>query len=676
MGFPLFDLPDELIVQVLCQLSPWDINRVFDIPEMAQRFKKFVRLVTQADPIIFSNIPVESQLRFDPKKDDELPTGGLLRLFEVVDFHPFIKKISKKIDDDVPKMLVVHDDPYLRILAADFDQNDDAISNHAFEKLVENHSKQNPRLFKQLFFTTVLRLDEVNLELDPSSLYFPNLHHALFDSCTSADESRKFYFPKLVTLDYNGIGYKSFSKSLNFNSLTEIFLSNIDDKVHFANITFPNLTSLTVLNKNSRSIHHSAYIKNCKFPELKFFEVDTSGVIVIDRSEFPGLHTIRFKTLLEIILLEFELPELQYIELESKTFLVQNVQNFPKLKHLYLDVENFEAPQNKEFFQSVSSIWVNNHFLKFLKFLGDTNHIRYFGARVYEKDIPLIPEMDELNVKTAELILMGEELNKIPKLNTPKLKFLKVTTFALEKLDNLEIDYPNIEDLTLICNDTKLGSENFNHPNLKSLKLDITTQPLDFNGSFDNLETIFIHRDNKAKNLQHIEEPVTINLKAPNLLSLVFDYLEIDTLTLLDFPKLQKLTVSSMKNLIAPNLISLIDLEIIGSDMELLKLRAPNLETFDPFNTMVHTLEMDTGFGLSSELKREKFGSDYKPELEDIIDYAPWYIDSHLEKIIEDLPYYEKYSEIQPELFEFEGKIRQIDLQSESLNNDERDIVW
>ncbi|CCH40791.1 Internalin-I [Wickerhamomyces ciferrii] len=636
-GQALFScLPDEVLVQILKRLSPADINNLFSIKIISQELQRFVRLVKDSpETRYFHNVP--SELYYQISGNVAIPNIGMLQLYEISDTTVFLEKI-KQVKGQVSKVVVIVFDSYDIYLA----QNGDNDARYRIQVTYVRVVKELG-LFDQLCISEIDFFDAMEITFDPATFHIPDVKKLTFWDCAIENELVTFDCKELEHLKIDGFDINSHtgyihSKSFHFEFLKTLKLLDAGD-ISLHNISFKQLEHMTISNdgQSNSLLMLTIEISDCNFPKLRHLILQSSDNVEINRLRVFNLLTMKIHSDRKISLLNTKLPKVEYIELSSSKFnpIFQNVVT-EKLKHLYLDTYRAPAKNGYNFYIQSPSLWINLSAYNILEKLGSDANFEYLGISLKPVQAEKLKNMSPLKVKSMELKLIWR-FESIPKLNVPSLKSLKISYSRLKSLDDLKINYPNLEELILGSSDKSTDIIKFDHPNLKRLQINVTKKPMELIGSFENLESFTVTGDNLNRNKMEVD----IDISAPKLITYALDNIRIKFLDVSDFPNLQVLSIHKIdNNLVSGDLKSLLKLKITQSNMDSLKLRAPNLRISELSNTMIKIQELDSGFGfgLSSQAKRELFGSDYNPELEKIEDFPDLYTTTYLDKISGSIP--------------------------------------
>ncbi|CCH40789.1 hypothetical protein BN7_323 [Wickerhamomyces ciferrii] len=674
MSSPFSCLPNEVLVLILRRLSPADINNLFAIGSIAQRLKQFIRLIKDSSQTrYFHNVP--SELDYKISGNIAIPSIGLLQLFEISDICLFMDKMTH-VQNEVSKVVVFLNQDFAIDIFGNGDYDSEYRAQKMYARVLREYACRGPKLFDQLCFSAFEFFEEIGLVFDPATFHIPKVKKLILSDCENINDSVMFDCKELEHLDISGPGFNSFSKSLNFEFLKALELSDVGD-INLHRVLFKHLEHFTIKNRprpySSSPSNSVVKISWCIFPKMRHIVFEASNKLEIDKLATLNLLTMKINSDEQLVFKNTKLPKVEYIELTSKKFpIIENVDS-QSLKHVYLDINDAgSSSADHGFFKQSPSLWVNKYPIEFLQNIGSNASFEYFGTVLREEDKAKLGAMSPLNAKCIELKLIGDQFESIPKLKAPLLKSLKVNCSALKTLDNMKIDYPNLEELSLKCSGIPLNIIGWIHPNLKRLQIDATNQPLQFIGSLENLEAFTVTRDWESLRSDPDEIRVSIDISAPKLITYVMDRVKLRFLNVLNFPNLQLLSIDKVDNLIGGDLKSLIRLDLIGSNMNLLKLRAPNLEVLELFNTRIKTRKLDSGLGLSPQAKRERFGSDYNPELEKIETFPNLYTETYLDKISENIPLKEDEGDGSHfETYVSNGKFKKRDFSNPSYSDDE-----
>ncbi|CCH42140.1 hypothetical protein BN7_1685 [Wickerhamomyces ciferrii] len=195
----LFELPDEVLVNVLIHLSPYDIKNLFSIRTIAQRFGSFLTLYKDRKKAqFFTNVPSKSECQV---KNRQNFTHGLMKLFEITTMENLgrHREIGLPIGfNEVPKFYVYSRSPEIPI-----DKwkkfLEDKMQNITFFPTKPNY------ILVDSVETIFVRKQNIS---NPSALYLPRIKNVFFLDCQLLDQFEKFNFKKLSLLNIEIRGEK------------------------------------------------------------------------------------------------------------------------------------------------------------------------------------------------------------------------------------------------------------------------------------------------------------------------------------------------------------------------------------------------------------------------------------------------------------------------------------
>ncbi|CCH40788.1 Internalin-I [Wickerhamomyces ciferrii] len=667
---PFSIFPNEVLAILLKNLSPMDINNLLAIDPIAKKLHQFIVLFKDTEMTkFFNNVPSELCYEIGEKtdllEDIKIPRIGLVQLFEITNLNKFREDVSfREMNEKTTKILVLVKDYVQDQYFNSFELGHPDY--YALFSLMSDQRSIGSRFFNQVCVIHLKSFMLHRLVLDPSSFHMPNIQKLEIDNCFTANSKVKFDFKFLQNLLISG-KYSSISESIDFQNIKTLEFVEVGD-ISLTKLAFNNLESLRINSiydpdpdpDVSDEPEPVIKISWCMFPKLRYVDFDVQGEIDINRLVSSNLSSMIIKTY-RLFFRDSKMKKVQYIELTSNRFPIFKNVEAESLKHIYINVDEIsETSTDYEFFKQSPSLWVDRHPIHFLSNLGTFDNFEYFGAKLKYEDRSSLVGMKASNFRTAELTLPGWHFKFIPKLNAPFLKSLKVNINTLKTLDNMRFDYPNLEDLSLNFFNSHVRINGWVYPNLKNLQIDLTNKPMDFIGFLPNLETFCVTRHPNLEEMEDFDPHISINLTAPELVTYVLNEVQIDSLNLMNFPKLRTISAKSATNIIGGDLNSLQKLDVLDSEVQLLKLRAPNLECINASHTSFKSYQLDSGLNLPLETKRGRFGLAYNPNLPKVKDNVDPYMKTHLDKICGSVLLMEDYIDNHSEYktYAFNGTLR------------------
>ncbi|CCH43382.1 hypothetical protein BN7_2930 [Wickerhamomyces ciferrii] len=311
--------PDNVLVEVLLNLSPYDINNLYSIESVSKRLVNFISLTKDTNDLtVFNNVPKESQLLLPKNSKRFAIKRGYIQLFEFKDAKSYTEKISK-LYDSTPKFIV-------------FPGTDHG---PAIDKLVDVNKcfGRNPKSSFHYFMFEPKFIRQWDVICYPEYFHFPNLIDIeLRGSKIISDKKQKFFnynnAESLIIMNSEINLSKRFFSAIDFErndpleKLT-VFDSNPND-LNLFNQTFKNITDMELVldefdNYDPFIFDKSFKITGCDFLNLKSLKIKCSSGGIIEKSSFPNLKalsicqkasTIEGHKIERIFLKNLKLPEL------------------------------------------------------------------------------------------------------------------------------------------------------------------------------------------------------------------------------------------------------------------------------------------------------------------------------------------------------------------------------
>ncbi|CCH44593.1 hypothetical protein BN7_4160 [Wickerhamomyces ciferrii] len=629
---PFLDLPDEIIVKILCHLDPSDINNLYEFASIRNRFQQFISLtIDDENSINFPNIPIESKIIIN--KDSNINCAGLLEFFEVNNFTDFNKKFSQ-IKDQVPKFCIINDPiKWLHLSPFEFQykRGDDLV---LFNQLI-NEASKNSSAIKYLSFINLTKIVIENINIDPS-IHLPNLESTIITNCKSSNESIKFKWNKLKDLSITGPNFaESLHKSIDYNLYPiRLYLTNIGH-LRFTNLIFTNLRFILITSDPSIEgfqLNDIITIDNCVFPNLKELNIGVQNGVILENVTLPNLLKLSIKcTSGQIILNNVISNNLEVVEITTSVMpLIQKFQCL-SLQLIYFDIEIFREDADFNFLTNIPNLIIKNHVSQILSKIN-LECLKFLGLDLIQPNDLAINSMEFPQLEYADLSL-DFNYDKIPLINAPNLKQLNIADSpGLNTLNNIPIDYPQLEELILEMVQLPLKVKDITFPNLISFEINMEGDLLEFiNCDFPKLKSFFAIGS-------MFETPSSIMINAENLVEMKLENLDMEELILPNNPKLQHLSANRVESLYTQDLDSLICLDLSYNLMKDLNIKsAPNLKNFESIQSNAQEFKFESGLNLSSDEKFIKFGSRYNPVLESISIEEPIGVRSWMAKYYWDL---------------------------------------
>ncbi|CCH43380.1 hypothetical protein BN7_2928 [Wickerhamomyces ciferrii] len=331
----LLDLPEVVLVEVLLNLSPYDINNLYSIESVSNRLVHLISLTKDKDELtVFNNVPEESHILLPNDFEEYHGPSRLIQLFEFYDAKSYTEKISR-LNDSTPKFIVFN---------GNFGKSFRAINDH--------YSKDPKSSFHYIMFESVqVRYFDISIKkvviCYPGLFHFPQISYIAVDEgveIKSVNKSRKVSFDfeandvyiDFCLYDYpqTDDDYSQLSDSnydLDFERDNYMNHNLINDEtaqysLKLFNQRFNNVTSISIdLSMWSRNIknfnpHESFNITSCEFPNLKKLTIRiATGHGIIKDTSFPKLESLSIDQAIT-----------KDDECGSRLFIMENL-NLPKL---------------------------------------------------------------------------------------------------------------------------------------------------------------------------------------------------------------------------------------------------------------------------------------------------------------------------------------------------------
>ncbi|CCH43298.1 Toll-like receptor 2 [Wickerhamomyces ciferrii] len=619
----VLDLPDEVFIKILQDVSPTDINNLYTIKEVSDRLRDFVTLTKDSENVkFFTNVPKQSHVMID-YNDSDCARAGLLELFEISDIVKFYDN-RHLYEDNEFRILVITDDmsEMRESLFGSKPPNKPMI----MDKLVKMSGERKNKLFKVLAypdFNDVLIIKKKALY--PNRFHLPDTKALVFKDCANNNESLKFWDRDFDGLSFVGESSSSLIKSFDLRTaLADLKLENVSIDFELNDkVLSPTLKLLKVISKNDVIIDGN----NLEFNDLRFLEIKSEENIIINNLNSTTLfHASIISTNGSITFQDAKLPKLQYIEIQSKTFPVITNVSCPELKHIHTGINDIDSSNDFSFFKKVTSLSITKKPVSFLQFI-DTDTLKFLKVKFAHRSQHQLCRFSFQRLEALDIYLSGY-FESIPGLKAPSLKSLKVKAEKLVDMGEVtHYLYPQLEELTLdLVYQVEFSISDFSHDSLKRLQINTGKGPLELTeAEFKNLELLVINNPEGDHNPTSLE----FDIAAPNLIHLELNYVEIDTLILEDFQKLKYLRITDVQNLVGRNLDSLIKLDSICDGLKSFVVRAPNLRFCDSQPYLENEdedgeFEFIHGLRLTSEQKKDKFKDKYNPSLEKEPEISPY----------------------------------------------------
>ncbi|CCH43299.1 hypothetical protein BN7_2847 [Wickerhamomyces ciferrii] len=607
------DLPDEVFIKILQNVSPTDINNLYAIKEVSDKLQDFVTLTKDSEEIkFFTNVPKKSHVMIDYNYFDHARTG-LLELFEISDIVKFYDNRHVYEDNELRMLVITGNMP----LTSPFGFMEQERKSAIFDKLIELSGKRENNLFKVLGYTGTADVITFNQKsLYPNRIHIPGAKALVFTNCTSTDESLKAWAKDFDGLHFIGESSRSIIKSFDLRTaLADLRIErvNIDFELN-DKLLSPTLKRIKVISDRDVVIDGN----NLEFNDLRFLEIKSEENIIIKNLNSTTLfHASLISTYGSITFQNAELPKLQYVEIQSETFPVISNVNCPELKHIHTGINDIDSSNDFSFFQKATSLSIaTNQPVSFLRFIN-TDTLKFLKVNFVDDTQHELYSMSFQNLEGLDIYLSEYFDEFVPTLNAPSLKSLKIKAEKLHEFGGIEEDsYPQLEELTLdLVHRQVFYMEDFYHHKLKRLQITGRGFLRVLYVWFKNLELLVINNSDGDFDFTRLE----LDVNAPNLIHLELNYVQVESLTLEDFRKLKYLRITDVRNLVGRNLDSLIKLDSICDGLKSFVVRAPNLRfcNSQPYlEDEDGEFEFIHGLRLTSEQKKDKFKDKYNPSLE------------------------------------------------------------
>ncbi|CCH43378.1 hypothetical protein BN7_2926 [Wickerhamomyces ciferrii] len=655
--------PDNVLVEVLLNLSPYDINSLYSIESVSKRLVNFISLTKDTkDLTVFNNVPRESQVLLPKDSKKFAIRRGYIQLFEFEDAKSYTEIISK-LNDSTPKFIV-------------FPGTDHG---PAIDKLVDVNEcfGKNPKSSFHYFMFEPKFIRQWDVIFYPEYFHFPNLIDLeLRGSEVIADVSRK----KQKLFNYNNAESLFIINSVN--KVSEELFGAVDferndplkklvlldysqnDLILFRK-TFDNITHMDLQVDDYGNVHpcHSYKyftIAECNFFNLKSLYIRCASGGIINNSNFPNLEvlsihqktsTIEGNTLEKVRLENLMLPELIQFEWVSSFSAPIIGPNFEasklRLLRLYISTgfqnishhRNFEASkiQDARDFKTVSSglasiipeyLVVDYPLvLEALNSHGALKNVKYMllsGEHLNPKEINSLRGLKFDNLIKVGLydIIFDSTEDTLPIFQSPSLKQFMIKTPESKRLLNEMRSFKSLKNSKELVLDGSCanvvgvyGSEVPRELEKILIKAH-SEQEVFITGSFENLKSLIIENDYAYKS------EVSIKISAPNLVLLKAHGVNLKNLELFDCPKLKIISADKAERIKThEDLISLKHFSVLNTtDTNEIDIKASNLTYIKtPLNAKFNLAQMTDMNG--SDQKRQKLEvSNTQKKISELVD--------------------------------------------------------
>ncbi|CCH43381.1 hypothetical protein BN7_2929 [Wickerhamomyces ciferrii] len=657
--------PDNVLVEVLLNLSPYDINNLYSIESVSKRLVNFISLTKDTNDLtVFNNVPKESQVLLPKNSKRFAIKRGYIQLFEFKDAKSYTEIISK-LYDSTPKFIVFPGTDHGPAIDKLVDVNECFGRN---TKSSFHYFMFEPKFIRQwdvIFYPELFHFPNlIDIELRGSKiisdkkqkLFNYNKAKSLFISNSKRDSSKKFFsainfekndpLEKLVLLDSSPNDLNLFNQI--FNNITHMELGIGDDNKIFD----PSLS------------YNCFNITGCDFLNLKSLKIKCSSGGIIENSSFPSLEalsicqdtsTIECYELKKITLKNLKLPELidfQWISSFSAPIIGRNFEA-PKLALLRLYI-------NKDYQRSIpTKIWdeietqdardFRNNILGLasiipeylvidcpliLKAFDSNDVLKYIKNMVFSADFIKPKEISIFNgLKFDNLINLAfqnidldDTEAELPDFQAPSLNQFMITTSEIKRVLNDIRGFKslkNSKELVLDAKDNDLVVEIYGSEvprELEKLLIEVSfNQKIFVTGRFENLKSLVLKGSYSNKS------DIRIKISAPNLVQLKAEAngFNLKNLELFDCPKLKLISASKAERVIThEDLPSLKYLKILDTkDADEIDIKASNLTHIEtPLN---HKAKIQMADITGSDQKRQKLGvsnTQNKYEISELVD--------------------------------------------------------
>lgn len=608
MSLTFIDLPSEIILRILLLLDPQDLNNLFAIRHVRERLQQFIRLIKdQPTNQYFNNVPLSSQYLLNSQNN--IPSMGLLELFEITDFKEYSEKLLN-VDDQIPKIITVLD----KFESMNYEVIGLLPSEEAYSRTITRYVQKQGLLnsgFRYLTFTNLTNLALEEVKVDPASISLPSLKAIHFVRCTSADERSFFNFPNLEYLQVTGM-VKSLDRSFDYSQYP-INLELYQAKGWYrTNTEFAKLRKLTI-----RSFQHDtlATVEDCSFPQLRDASFNQTKFLLLKEINAPQLIRLSISSTSDPVTLEnIHAPRIIHMDITTTVLPIVRNLYIPNLEYVYAEIQNVESDniENYELFEKSPGLILREHPLRLLEKIN-TRNIKYLCLDLEEEDL----EIFDLGYPSLEgiEISLSDSYTRLPHLHAPNLKQLAIVDCpGLETLSNLPTDFSSIEELRLDLYEGDLELESLTFPNLKALEIITEGETMRIeNCEFPQLERLSITGT-------MFSTPSTIEFEAPKLLDYKLINVDLEEVFICRFPDLQRLSVHRVQHLHLKDLDKLVYLNLSYSILKTFDCRdgLPNLRYFEAVQSNATEFGIKTGLHLTDTELQEQFGSRYDKTLDSV----------------------------------------------------------
>ncbi|CAM9021431.1 unnamed protein product [Wickerhamomyces anomalus] len=608
MALTIADLPNEIVLHILIYISPEDLNNVFSISQFRQRLENVVKLIKdQPKTQYFTNIPSKSEIILRP--NSEIPSAGLLEVFEIANFEEYADKLLH-VKDQIPKIITILDEfEHMKYEVIGLLPTEDWGSAMVTRYVEEQGLKNSGFSFLTFKNLTNLALEEV--KVDPLSISLPSLRAIHFVRCTSSNETAFFDFPKLEYLQITGM-IKSLDRSFDYSQYPTNLELYQAKGWYRTNTVFTKLKKLTI-----RSFQHDTLctIEDCFFPELRDASLNQTKFLLLQELDAPKLIRLSISSSSDPVTLDnINTPSL--IHMDITTTVLPVVRNFyaPKLEYIFAEIQHVasEDPKSFELFEKVPGLIIRERPLALLERI-DTRNLKYLCVDIEDDDTEIF-DFGFPNLQGIEISL-SDSFTQLPHIHAPNVKQLAIVDCpGLETLSNIPSDFSSIEELRLDLYESDLVLNGLTFPNLKALEIITEGEMMQIEGcKFPKLERLSITGTMFAT-------PTTVDFEAPELLDYKIINVDIKELYICTFPKLQRLSIHRVQELHLGNLDSLVYLNLSYNIFKSLKVfhALPNLRYLETVQSNAEEFDIPSGLHMTATELALMFGDRYDTKLDSI----------------------------------------------------------